>query len=147
MTISPNFVSITGNSFKNNGSHGKGVLVIENMPNVSITDGNIFESNSDLFELSTTVMTHYIENGHYIDDYLDIEDSSMCISTIYIDSCAKVTITDLDILKNSCSALINNLTAGLTLIKATDIFIASNINFSEQHNMAAYSSALFVEAT
>ena len=74
--INSNFVEINGNDFEDNGSHGKGVLVIQKMANVSLKEGNNFKGNKDydvVIDLSvafrdimTVVIEEFLLTGHYI---------------------------------------------------------------------------------
>ena len=40
------------------------------MPNVNILDDNVFSSNTDIDDLNTKVLPHFIDNGYYIKDYI-----------------------------------------------------------------------------
>ena len=58
------------NTFEDNGSHSRGVLYIVRMPNVEITDDNIFSNNMDEYDLNTKVISQFIHNGYYIKEYI-----------------------------------------------------------------------------
>ena len=50
-------VQIHNNTFHENGSHGYGVLNILGMPNVEISNENLFLSNSDAFYFNSKVVS------------------------------------------------------------------------------------------
>ena len=120
---------------------------MEKMANVSLTESNSFINSTDGETIQTKVIANFITSGHYINADLDLStDSSLCKSTITLESCAKVVLSDALISTNSCSSLLNNKTAGLALIGITDSFAASRLDFYDQFNVNALSSALYIEA-
>ena len=43
------------------------------MPNVDISDDNIFSSNSDQIYFKTEVLSYFIDNGYYLKEYRQSE--------------------------------------------------------------------------
>ena len=58
------------NTFEDNGSHGYGVIDIIQMPNVEISENNVFTGNTDQYDFNTIVLSHFVDNGYYLKDYL-----------------------------------------------------------------------------
>ena len=49
-------MALHDNTFDENGSHGNGVIYIDTIPNVDISDDNVFSSNTDEVDLNTKVI-------------------------------------------------------------------------------------------
>ena len=116
-------LTMRNNTFEENGSHGYGVIDIEEMPNVEISENNRFSSNTDSHDFDTKVLSYFIDNGYYLKDNIKQDEFSSCYATIFLSRCINVIISDLKIEHNSCDASMESskgFSSGLVLSYLTE---------------------------
>ena len=93
-----NYVKIHNNTFTDNGSHNQGVLYIYLMPNIEIHSNNRFLDNTDYYSnLNDKVVSKFKEYGHYIQKDFESMNALNCKSTIFLERCINVALSDLTI--------------------------------------------------
>ena len=116
ITTYANYVRIAGNTFDSNGAHVNGVLWLETMANVNITEGNSFVSNTDDVDLNTNVVAHWVSNNYYfLANFAFDATASVADGVIYLEECSNIELKNLSVTDNSCGSDTEGKTAGIIL--------------------------------